>query len=133
MAAIAAFGVHLPAKCEPRAARLILLASITDTSQQYNAPPMDTLPVHSKAFCIHEGRMSLALEYMNVLTTTTAAPSANRMFGSKPNSRTEHSVESSVEIPVANPFKMLSAYLMTIATIMPPRAFTTTTVQTRRS
>eukprot|EP01046_Picozoa_sp_COSAG06_P034770 COSAG06_NODE_3671_length_5036_cov_3.267977_9_plen_78_part_00 len=77
--------------------------------------------------------MSFALEYMNVLKMTTAAPSTKSRFGSNPNSAMEQSVERSVEMPVAKPFKMLSAYLITIATIMPPAAFTTTTVTTSRS
>ena len=59
--------------------------------------------------------------YIQVATSTTVEPMMNAGVMWNPNRATDARKESTMDRLVANPFMMLSEYLMTIAVISPPR------------
>lgn len=69
-------------------------------------------------------------EYNTVLITTKQAPHRKAKLGRKLKKMADKPHEITIEADAAKVFSTLSAYLITTATIRPPIAWTTTTVQT---
>lgn len=67
--------------------------------------------------------------YIQVALNTVDAPIMNDGVMLKSNSATEAKKERTIEREVANPFRMLSEYLMTMAVIRPPRTWMATVAQ----
>jgi hypothetical protein len=67
--------------------------------------------------------------YIQVALNTVDAPMMNDGVMLKSNSATEARKERTIEREVANPFRMLSEYLMTMAVIRPPRTWIATVAQ----
>merc|ERR1712146_400345 len=69
-------------------------------------------------------------EYIAVADMTRPTPTRNVNVGTKSRNTNEKRPLTTIAIAVANPFKMLSAYLMTAATMRPPAAWTNTSTPT---
>ena len=67
--------------------------------------------------------------YIQVALNTVDAPIINDGVMLKSNSATDAKKERTIEREVANPFRMLSEYLITIAVMRPPRTWIATVAQ----
>ena len=67
--------------------------------------------------------------YIQVALSTVDAPIMNDGVMLKSNNATDAKKERTIEREVANPFRMLSEYLMTMAVIRPPRTWMATVAQ----
>jgi len=70
------------------------------------------------------------VEYRNTDTITRLAPQRKRVERGEEKRRLEAREEMIMEMEVANPFKTESAYLITRATKIPPKACNTITTHT---